>query len=141
MEIFDRLLDLSQKGFFCAQIMMQIALDTEGGENTDLIRAMGGLNCGLGFTGGPCGALTGGCCMISLFAGKGEADELADPKLNEMIAGYVDWFEKEFDATYGGHTCGVIMANDPEKKKQRCPGVVETSLEKVFEILQSNNIV
>jgi len=141
MEIFDRLLSLSQKGFFCAQIMMQLALDTEGKEDPDLIRAMGGLNCGLGYTGGPCGALTSGCCVISYFAGKGGEDETADPKLNEMIAEYVDWFGKTFDAAYGGHTCGVIMANDPEKKKQRCPGVVEASIEKVFDILQKNGIV
>lgn len=141
MELFDRFLELKQKGFLCAQIMMQIALDTEGKENTELIRAIGGLNCGLGYTGGPCGALTSGCCVISYFAGKGAEDETPDPKLDGMIAEYVDWFGKTFDAAYGGHTCGVIMANDPEKKKQRCPNVVETSTEKVFEILQKNDIV
>ncbi|NCB51032.1 MAG: C_GCAxxG_C_C family protein [Clostridia bacterium] len=141
MEIFDRLLDLKQKGFLCAQIMMQIALDTEGRENPELIRAIGGLNCGLGYTGGPCGALTSGCCVISYFAGKGEADETENPKLNDMIVEYVGWFEKEFDAAYGGHTCGVIMANDPEKKKQRCPKLIEASLGKVFEILQANDII
>lgn len=141
MEVLERLLDLSQKGYFCAQIMMQIALDTQGAENPELIRAMGGLNCGLGYTGGPCGAQTAGCCVISYFAGKGRAEELADPRLDEMIAEYVDWFEKEYDKAYGGHTCGIIMANDPEKKKQRCPRIVEASLEKVFDILQINGIV
>ena len=40
MDLFDRILALSQEGFFCAQIMMLIALESEGRENPDLIRAM-----------------------------------------------------------------------------------------------------
>ena len=29
---------------------------------------MGGLNAGIGFSGGPCGALTGGACFLAYFS-------------------------------------------------------------------------
>ena len=76
MDLFDRMLELSGQGFYCAQILMILALESEEKEDPDLIRAMGGLNGGLGFSGRVCGALTGGCCFLSYFLGKGEAEEL-----------------------------------------------------------------
>ena len=72
MELFDRMLELSGQGFYCAQILMILALESEGKEDPDLIRAMSGLNGGLGFSGRVCGALTGGCCFLGCFCGKGE---------------------------------------------------------------------
>ena len=67
MELFDRMLELSGQGFYCAQILLILALEAEGKENPDLVRAMSGLNGGLGFSGNVCGALTGGCCLLGHF--------------------------------------------------------------------------
>ena len=67
-DVFGRMLELSRKGYFCAQILMQLALDAEGKDCPELIRAMGGLNAGIGFSGGPCGALTGGACFLAYFS-------------------------------------------------------------------------
>ena len=55
MDLFDRMLELSGQGYFCAQILMILALESEGKEDPDLIRAVGGLNGGLGFSGRTCG--------------------------------------------------------------------------------------
>ena len=33
MDAFDRILDLEREGLYCAQIMVQLALDAEGKEN------------------------------------------------------------------------------------------------------------
>ena len=71
MDLFERMLELSGQGFYCAQILMILALESEEKEDPDLIRAMSGLNGGLGFSGRVCGALTGGCCFLGYFLGKG----------------------------------------------------------------------
>lgn len=41
MDLFDRMLELSGQGYFCAQILMILALESEGKEDPDLIRAVG----------------------------------------------------------------------------------------------------
>jgi hypothetical protein len=66
---------LAKDGFKCSQIMMALALKRQGKEEPNLIRAMGGLIVGVGYTGKICGALTGGACLISLYAGRGRVDE------------------------------------------------------------------
>ena len=40
MDLFDRMLELSGKGYYCAQILLILALESEGKEDPDLIRAM-----------------------------------------------------------------------------------------------------
>lgn len=49
-ELFDRMLEMSRKGYFCSQILLKLALEmTRKRKNPDLIRAMGGLCGGMGF--------------------------------------------------------------------------------------------
>ena len=43
MDLFDRMLELSGQGFYCARILMILALESEEKEDPDLIRAMGGI--------------------------------------------------------------------------------------------------
>ena len=62
MDLFDRILELSRYGYFCSQILAILMLETTGEENPGLVRAMGGLNGGVGFSGGCCGCMTGGAC-------------------------------------------------------------------------------
>ena len=52
MDLFDRILELSRCGYFCGQILAILMLDTVGEENPGLVKAMGGLNGGVGFSQG-----------------------------------------------------------------------------------------
>jgi len=140
MDMFDRMLELAGQGFFCAQIIMTIALESEGKKDEDLIRAMGGLSGGLGFTGDVCGALSGGCCMLSYFAGKGEPDEMEHPEFREMTAELVAWF-KEYTAEYGGHSCTNILSGDQRNRMQRCPVMIQAVFEKCMELLGGRGIL
>ena len=49
MDAFDRIMELSRQGLYCAQIMVQLALDAEGKENPELVQAVraqyGGEDC------------------------------------------------------------------------------------------------
>lgn len=138
MELFDRMLELSAQGFYCAQILMILALETEGKEDPDLIRAMSGLNGGMGFSGNACGALTGGCCLLGYFCGKGEAEELEDPDASGIIQEFVDWFRTSVGEAYGGTDCRNILEGDPSNKIKRCPEVVEGVFSKCIELLSEN---
>lgn len=138
MDTFERMLDLSEKGFYCGQILMLLALEAEDRHNPDLIRAMGGLSGGLGFSGRVCGALTGGCCLIGYYASKGEPEELEDCNCQAMIARLVDWFQGEVGEEYGGIDCDCILGGDVARRLTRCPGIVQSVYQKVMEILDEN---
>ena len=137
MDLMERMLELSRQGYFCAQILLLMALESEGKEDPDLIRAMGGLNGGLGSTGGICGCLTGGACFLSYYAGKGEEDELPHQHCDAMIAALSQWFE-DYTAEYGGWDCRRILEGDERNKLQRCPRVVEATLDKCMELLEEH---
>lgn len=141
MDLFDRMLELSNQGFYCAQILLILALESEGKEDPDLIRAMSGLNGGLGFTGHVCGALTGGCCFLGYFLGKGEAEEIEDPNASSVTAELVRWFEEAVGQEYGGCRCDDILEGNPANKMQRCPQIVEGVFTKCIEILQENGVM
>lgn len=132
------MVEMSQQGFYCSQILIKLALENQGKENNDLVKAMGGLAGGLGFTGKNCGALTGGACLISLYAGKGTPEEKDDFELLTMISDLVQWFEDEFGSVYGGIDCKDIIADDEKNQMQRCPQIVSQTYTKVKEILEMN---
>ena len=133
-----RLMELSSQGFFCSQILLMLRLEAEGKQNPDLVRALGGLAGGLGFSGKTCGALTGGACLIAYYAGKGAPDERADDRLNDMIASLVEWFEEEVGGAYGGPECSSILQGDMANRKKRCPKIVQGVYFKAMEILADN---
>lgn len=141
IKLFLRLSKQSKDGFSCAQMIMATALQDEEKENADLLRAVGGLNMGYWYNGGPCGALTGGCCMLSYYAGKGEADELEDPCIQEMLAEYVQWFNEKAKADYGGTCCDTILDGDPNNKMIRCPMLIQTCYLKAMEILEKYEVL
>ena len=140
MDLMDRMLELSRQGFYCSQIMMLLALESEGKEDPDLIRAMGGLVGGIGNSGDLCGTLTGGACFLSYFAGKGEAEEIEHPKLDEMIRAYMEWF-RDYTAEYGGTSCKCILQGDERNKIQLCPVLIRDALEKCMALLEENGAV
>lgn len=137
-EDFLRMVELSRQGFYCSQIMLILGLEKQGKENPDLIRAMNGLIGGLVFVGKLCGALSGGACLLALYAGKGTAEEATDPKLELMVNQLVDWFEEQYGATYGGTDCDDILEGNPQNRPQRCPQIVRETYAKVLELLTEN---
>ncbi len=75
----------------------------------------------MGFSGEVCGALTGGVCLLGLYAGRGAAEEAQDPALNIMIHELVEWFSKKFGEAYGGILCRDITQDDPEVQPSQMP--------------------
>ena len=132
-----RMLKLASQGFKCAQILLLLALEYDEKENLDLVRSAGGLNVGLADASGPCGALTGGCCYISYFAGKGCADELEHPSLQGMLSGFSTWFREN----HGGQICTEILDGDMKNMMTRCPVIVQESFSKAMEILLDNGVI
>lgn len=139
MDDLIRMLDLAGQGFHCSQILLFMGLDAQGKSNPDLIRAMAGLAGGVGFCGDICGALTGGACLLALYAGRGTPDEEEDPRLNILINELVEWFTVEFSECYGGIHCREILADDPRNQTSRCPELVTRTYEKVKSLLIEND--
>jgi hypothetical protein len=135
-----RMIQLAQQGFHCSQILLTMGLDAQGKTDPDLIRAMSGLAGGLGFSGDTCGALTGGACLLGLYAGKGAVEEEEDPRLNLMIGELVEWFSAEYGQLYGGIHCESILGDDPRNRSARCPTLVLGTYEKVKTLLLENGL-
>jgi C_GCAxxG_C_C family probable redox protein len=133
-----RMIHLAQQGFYCSQILLFMGLEAQGKADADLIRAMGGLAGGLGFSGDICGALTGGACLLGLYAGKGAPEEEEDPRLNVMVHQLVEWFRGEHGQTYGGSSCEAILGDDPASRTTRCPALVLSTYKKVKALLIEN---
>ncbi len=135
-----QMLELAGQGFHCSQILLFLGLKAQGKSNPDLIRTMSGLAGGIGFCGETCGALTGGACLIALYAGRGTPEEEEHPKLNVMISDLVEWFTQEFSEAYGGIQCREILAEDPRNQSTRCPDIVKRTYEKVKSLLMENDL-
>jgi hypothetical protein len=142
-EIINRMIELAEKSYNCSQILMILALDQEGKENADLVRAMSGLGDGCGFFKETCGIMTGAACLISWYAGKGSDGEVESEKLLPMLQDLGDWFEEQIGDKYQGTRCKDIVGDlvgTPEGK-QICGGVLFQTFEKVNQILQDNEFV
>jgi C_GCAxxG_C_C family probable redox protein len=133
-----RMVELAIDGFGCSQILVQVALEAQGKSNPELVRAMSGLLNGMG-CGRVCGALTGGCCVLGLYAGRGAQQEHADAQLDTMLHQFLNWFEVTLAGRYGSVECETIVGDDPRLRMERCPQIVSESLAKVAEILASNS--
>lgn len=133
-----RMMELAIRGFNCSQIFVLMALEAQGRENPDLVRAMSGLLHGLG-CGKICGALTGGCCLLGMYAGKDSVEHNPDPQLQTMLSNFVEWFETEYTSRYGGTNCVDIVQDDARNRMTRCPMVLIESLEKLKSLLEEND--
>jgi C_GCAxxG_C_C family probable redox protein len=129
-----RVMDFAMKGYQCSQILMAVALEAQGKQNPDLVRAMSGLLGGMG-SGKTCGALTGGCSVLGLYAGWGTPDSIPDERLAAMLAEFVEWFETEYTQSFGSIECKEIVGDDMRNKMTRCPRIVMESLARLKEIL------
>lgn len=131
-----RLVKLKGMGYCCSQMMMILALEQQGKINQDLIKSLGGLCFGIYGTGEACGALTGGSCLISLYAGKGSDEETASGKYITMIRELSDWFHGMADEEFGGIRCDAILNKFPDKSM--CAQIVADTYQKSMDILHEN---
>ena len=95
MDGMEQMMALRKQGFYCSQILILQGLELMGKSNPDLVRAMQGLAGGMGFSGEICGALTGGACLLGLYAGKGLPEQEGDPRLAFMVGGPGQMVQRE----------------------------------------------
>ena len=142
-EIVNRMMQLAEKGYNCSQILMILALEQEGKELPDLVRAMSGLGDGCGFFKETCGIMTGAVSILSWYAGKGSDTEKESDKLLPMLQDFGEWFRQEIGEKYNGTRCQDIagdLVGTPEVK-QICGAIVFQSFGKVNEILASYEFI
>jgi hypothetical protein len=142
-EIVMRMIELAEKNYNCSQIMMILALDLEGRENPDLVRAMSGLGDGCGFFKETCGIMTAAASILSWYAGKGADSETESEKLLPMLEELGDWFHDEIGEKYQGTRCKEIVGDlvGTEEGKQICGSIIFQTYNKVNEILQANQFL
>lgn len=130
---------LTNAGYCCSQIMMKMALDAEGIENEDLLRAVSGLCLGAGSAQKTCGVLTGGIAILGLYAGKGRDTEYPKQGFSEMVDEYTEWFEGEFGSTECRELIGVCSITDYQTNQSyrlKCGDILEKGYKKVQQILR-----
>lgn len=141
MDLMERIIDLSQQGYLCSQVLGKLLLETVGTENTKLVQALGGLCGGVGYTQGCCGCMTAGCCVISYFTGKAEDSEPMSPEHRQALTEFTDWFKNELMAEYGGTDCTNVLHGDLGKRLEFCPPLIAETYIKCMEILQEHGLI
>ena len=133
-----RMMQLAAQGYYCSQIIVQLALEARRQENPALVRAMAGPAYGCGGGLASCGALTGGCCLLALYAAKGQDTDSEAEHFLVMLSTLSDWFEQQVSRKYGGIVCETITGEDgPAAARQRCGTIVADTYAKAMEILVS----
>lgn len=143
-EQFDELqkiFDYYHDGYQCAQVMLLYALELLDVENDDLIRSLGGLNKGISNYENVCGCLSGGACLISYFAGKGNKEETVHPEYENMLKELVDWFKEYNDDHNGSVICHELLDDNLGLRAKVCPLLISNTLHKCIELLERNELV
>ncbi len=135
MNDLDKITQLKTQGFYCSQILMLMGMELQGISNPDLVRSMQSLAGGVGFSGNLCGALTGGACLLGLYAGKGKPDEPEDERLNLMLLELVEWFEATIGKQYNGTNCDQILEGKQSNIPLRCPEIIKSVWQKSKDLL------
>lgn len=131
------ILRLASQGFCCAQIPVQLMLETHGRENRGLTRTLSALCHGFPNTSGPCGALLGGACLLGYFAGKDSAGADADERLALMQSDLGDWFKEQCQGRFPGINCADITG-DGQPDQEVCGNLIIHTHSKVLELLLEN---
>lgn len=127
MDLSLRMLELSNQGYYCGQILLIVALEEEGKRAPELVAALGGLSGGLGFSGKNCGALTGGACLLAYLTAGDEG--IFDGQAQVLVSEFVRWFEETIGTQYGGIDCDEILEGNPSHQLTRCAEVMEQVFE------------
>lgn len=134
-----RIMQLGSQGFCCSQILMQLALEDMGEENIGLIRALSGLGNGLG-CGELCGAASGGACVISFYAAKGESSEEEEQDYQLMLADFMEWFKETAPHKWGGVRCDEIVSGSAAMEMEKCGDIILASRNRILEILAAYGV-
>ena len=137
----EKIFDYYHDGYQCAQVLLLYALEAQGIDNPDLVRAMGGLNRGMSNYRSVCGSLSGGLCLLSYFAGKGSSEETANPGYDEMAGERYDWFLKDNEGTGGSPMCMDLLENDLSQRARVCPLLISRTFQKCLEILERKELI
>lgn len=141
MDLMDKILELAQQGYHCSQIMTILMLESIGEENPDLVKAMGGLGGGVGFSGNCCGCMTGGVCILSYFTGKREPDSYEHGEHKTATGEFAQWFTETMTAEYGSERCRDILKGDRSNMMRYCPQILADSFIKCMEILTERGFI
>jgi len=134
-----QMLRFGARGYACSQIMMLLSLDKTREDNPGLVRATAGLAYGCGNGKTTCGVLTGACCVIGYFAGKGTDESPGDDRLLLMLEKLNDWFEETYGRRYDGISCQAIVGEaGPEASRSTCGGILAATWAKTVEILSEH---
>jgi hypothetical protein len=133
------IMPLAARGYCCSQILVLLALEAQGQENRQVVRAVSGLCNGMGQTGGTCGILTGGCCALGLYVGKGADDEMAADRADLLYAEFVEWFEDRVKPGRGDVTCAAILAGG-KPDGALCGALMTDAWNRILELLVENGI-
>ena len=144
MDLMDRIMELTEQGYCCAQILAILLLETIGEEDPGFVRAMGGLQYGVGYSYGCCGCMTGGASILSSVIGQGygegaEEGEAYDKELHrKVLTDFTQWFTEEMKSGFGGIDCNTIIQGSMARCIEVCPGIIATTYEKCMELLEEN---
>lgn len=136
-----QMLRYASKGYACSQIVVLLTLDQCNASNPGLVRAMAGLAYGCGNGVATCGVLTGACCVIGYFAGKGTDTETGNEDLMLMLEEMNDWFQGRFGERHGGITCQAIVGEaGPQASRSICAGILSETYAQTLRILSDHGI-
>lgn len=133
--LLSRIMELHGQGYYCAQILAILVLEELDMEAPDLVRAMSGMTGGMGFSGEACGVLTGGAAVLGYLYGEDESG-LPHPRLQPIVADFVERFRAHIGTTYGGTRCDAILADEPANQWLRCGNLVGIAFEDVMQIIE-----
>lgn len=133
-----KIIEYAGRGLCCSQILISLILDSEGGNNPDLVRTMGGLCYGVGNKGDLCGVYTSGVCLLALKSHNKANPLLQGDRFNLMAEAYGQWFHSKIKDTYGGVTCVDLMGVDRKGQPDlaKCSSILTESYIKLLEILE-----
>ncbi len=136
-----QMLRLASRGYSCSQMMLLLALEKHGEANPGLVRAMSGLAYGGGTGQTTCGVLTGACCLIGYFAGKGADEEEEHARMPLMLEELNQWFQAEVGTQYNGIVCNAIVGDaGPEASRSICGNILAKTYAKTLNILIDHGI-
>lgn len=135
------ILPLAARGYCCSQIMGLLALAAQGREDADLVRALGGLCHGVAESGGACGIMTGGACVLSMYVGRGKDSETPHERAALVLSSFADWFTERATSQYGGNTCAAILGEGVTKPDMsRCGSLLAEAWTMLVGILAENGL-
>ncbi len=135
-DLHTAMMEWAREGYCCSQIMILAGLAYTGRENPDLVASLGGLCKGGYVPWGTCGALSGACCLLGFYAGKGSSWEQKDPRLLFMAEELHRWFRERWGAGGERVGCGDILGDTAAPDPLSCSSMVASTLEKTLQLLE-----